>query len=179
MKFFKIRKGTDNQIDKQKEIIMHKEIKRKDFGERSPSIPQPVPQQDGMVIVDSTWGEIQSIQAAEGVQTVGELEVIKHIENGLPVIDGRTENFFQEATLPGAKNIPFTEAGERISELNRDQMTILFCNGPQCPQSPWAIRALLESGYPAEKLMYYRGGMHDWLTLGLPVRVPSSVEKEG
>lgn len=156
---------------------MHKDIKRKNYGKRSPSIPQPVPQQDGMVIVESTWGEIQPIQAAEGVQTIGELDVIEHLEKGLPVIDGRTENFFLEATLPGAKNIPYTEAGGRVNELNPDQLTVLFCNGPQCPQSPWAIRALLEAGYPAEKLMYYRGGMHDWLTLGLPVKVTSSVNE--
>lgn len=156
---------------------MQKEIKRINYGKRSPSIPQPVPQQEGMVMVDSTWGEIQPILAAEGVQTVGEVEVIEHIGKGLPVIDGRTENFFLDATLPGAKNIPYTEAGNRINELNQGQMTILFCNGPQCPQSPSAIRALLDAGYPAEKLMYYRGGMHDWLTLGLPVKIPSSVDE--
>lgn len=156
---------------------MDKKIKRKNYGKRSPSIPKPMPQQNGMVIVDSTWGEIQPIQAAKGVQTVGELEVIEHIEKGMPVIDGRTENFFLEATLPGAKNIPYTEAGNRIDELDQGHMTILFCNGPQCPQSPWAIRALLDAGYPAEKLMYYRGGMHDWLTLGLPVKMPSSTDK--
>lgn len=93
------------------------------------------------------------------------------------VIDGRAENFFLEATLLGTKNIPYTEAGNRKNELNQGQVTILFCDGPQCPQSPWAIQALLDAGHPAEKLMYYRGGMHDWLTLDLPVKMPSSADK--
>lgn len=162
-------------MDIGKETIMQKEIKRQNYGKRPPTIPQPAGEagQPGMMIVDSTWGEIQPMQVAEGVQTIGELEVLKHIQSGLPLVDGRTENFFRESTLPGAKNIPYTQAGERVNELNRDGMTILFCNGPQCPQSPWAIRALLEAGYPAEKILYYRGGMHDWLTLGFPVNIPS------
>ena len=32
-----------------------------------------------------------------------------------------------------------------------------------------AIRALLAAGVPPERLLYYRGGIHDWMTLGLPV----------
>lgn len=47
-------------------------------------------------------------------------------------------------------------------------MAILFCNGPQCPQSPHAIRELLEAGHPARSLAYYRGGMHDWVSLAMP-----------
>lgn len=46
---------------------------------------------------------------------------------------------------------------------------MLFCNGPQCGATPEALRALLEHGYPADRLRYYRGGVHDWMTLGLPV----------
>ena len=46
---------------------------------------------------------------------------------------------------------------------------MLFCNGPQCAATPDAIRTLLRAGYPAERLAYYRGGIHDWVTLGLPL----------
>lgn len=44
---------------------------------------------------------------------------------------------------------------------------ILWCNGPACGQSPRAIRGLLEVGYPAEKISYYRGGMQVWQLFGL------------
>ena len=50
---------------------------------------------------------------------------------------------------------------------------LLWCNGPWCDQSPRAIRNLLALGYPAEKLRYYRGGMQDWMVLGLTVTVPT------
>ena len=47
--------------------------------------------------------------------------------------------------------------------------TILFCNGPQCAATPDAIRRLFDAGHPPERLLYYRGGIHDWVTLGLPL----------
>lgn len=106
--------------------------------EDGPQVPEPVPGQAGLYRVDATWGTIQPLEVADGVRTVGELEVV-----------------------------------ERMDELDPSQPTIFFCNGPQCAQSPWAIEALLEAGYPAEAILYYRGGMHDWLTLGLPT-VPGS-----
>lgn len=131
-------------------------------------VPQPVRGEPDLVQVDTTWGELQPLQSAEGVRTVGELEVIEHLRRGEPVVDSRTAAFHADATLPGARSIPFPEAAERVDELDKRRATILFCNGPQCPQSPRAIEALLEAGYPADKILYYRGGMHDWLTLGLP-----------
>jgi rhodanese-related sulfurtransferase len=100
---------------------------------------------------------------------VDEIEVNEFQEKGLPIIDARTTGFYDISTIPGAKNIPHNEIIERIGELDRNQPAIFFCNGPQCPQSPTAIHNLLEAGYPPEKILYYRGGMHDWVTLGLPV----------
>ena len=46
---------------------------------------------------------------------------------------------------------------------------VLFCNGPWCGQSPTAIRRIIEAGYPAEKISYYRWGMQGWRMLGLTV----------
>jgi len=137
-------------------------------------VPQPVPGQPGLVRVDATWGDIQPMQVAEGVRTVGELEVIEYLEQGLPVIDARTSGFYEESTISGARNIPYPDVKARMEELDPVQPTIFFCNGPQCGQSPVAMRALLEAGYPPEGILYYRSGLHGWLTLGLPV-VPGTV----
>ncbi len=49
---------------------------------------------------------------------------------------------------------------------------LLWCNGMWCGQSPRAIRGLLELGYPADNILYYRGGMQAWQSLGLTVIVP-------
>lgn len=49
---------------------------------------------------------------------------------------------------------------------------VLWCNGMWCGQSPRAVQGLLELGYPGEKILYYRGGMQVWQSLGLTVVVP-------
>jgi rhodanese-related sulfurtransferase len=44
---------------------------------------------------------------------------------------------------------------------------ILFCNGIWCPQSTANLQTLAEMGYPVHKLKWYRGGMQDWVSVGL------------
>ncbi len=77
----------------------------------------------------------------------------------------------------------FTRTIEGFGLMGGDQKTdewdftsakkvILWCNGMWCGQSPRAIKGLLELGYPPEKIMYYRGGMQGWQSLGLTVIDP-------
>lgn len=54
-------------------------------------------------------------------------------------------------------------------DFSKAKYVVLWCNGIWCEQSPRAIRGLLELGYPAEKIFYYRGGMQAWQSLGLTV----------
>lgn len=120
-------------------------------------------------MVDGTWGEIAPMRLAPGVETVGELEVIEHARQERPLVDTRLPHFVQAGTIAGAKAIPHAEIIDRIDELDRSVPTVFFCNGPPCAATPAAIEALLAAGYPADKILYYRGGMHDWVTLGFPV----------
>jgi rhodanese-related sulfurtransferase len=136
-------------------------------------VPQPVPNQPGLLTVDATWGTIAPMQLAPGVRTVGELEVIEHIEAGLPLIDTRLAHFYRAGTLPGSSNVGHESMADAIGSLDPALETILFCNGPQCAATPDAIRTLLAAGYPAASILYYRGGIHDWVTLGLPIEIPS------
>ena len=133
------------------------------------AVPRPVEDEPGLVEVDTTWGTIQPMEVAEGVRTVGEVELIAHLKKGLPAADSRDSDSYHRATIPGAIFLPFTEAAARRGELDHEHPTVFFCNGPQCGQSPRAIRALIDAGYPANRIWYYRGGLHDWITLGLPV----------
>jgi len=133
---------------------------------RVPKLSDP----EGFVTVDSTWGTIQPVSLAPGVETVAELEVIEHLKARLPVIDTRADAHREQATITGSRGIPHEQIVDRVDELDQTQPTVLFCNGPQCAATPDAIHALLAHGYPADKLRYYRGGIHDWMTLGLPVR---------
>ncbi len=138
--------------------------------EKPRSVPWPVEDAVDLVAVDTTWGEMQKMQAAAGVQTVGELELVELVQQGAVVIDCRTAGSFGGCTIPDSVNIPHDEMVDRMAELDRNGVSILFCNGPQCPQSPRAIRELLDAGFPAAALAYYRGGMHDWVTMAMPTQ---------
>lgn len=59
-------------------------------------------------------------------------------------------------------------------DFSAAKQLILWCNGPTCGQSPRAIKALLDAGYPAEKLNYYRGGMQLWQLFGLTTVLPTA-----
>jgi rhodanese-related sulfurtransferase len=134
-------------------------------------VPQLVPDEPGLVTVDATWGTISPMRIASGVLTVGELEVIEHIDAGLPLVDTRLAHFYRHGTIPGARNVPHEHIEESIDSLEPNLATIFFCNGPQCAATPAAIGTLLARGYPAESILYYRGGIHDWMTLGLPIKI--------
>jgi rhodanese-related sulfurtransferase len=125
--------------------------------------------ESGLVVLDATWGTIKPIEIADGVRTVGELELIEHLDRGGALIDSRAPGAWAAGTIPGARNLPHDDAAERIGDLDPEQAAIFFCNGPQCGASPDAIDLLLSAGHPASAMRYYRGGLHDWVSLGLPL----------
>ena len=120
---------------------------------------------------------IQPMHAADGVVTVGELEVIDFLKNKAGIlVDARTTDWHLKGTIPGSINVPYTEVttpenlekfGCKGTDCSGAQTLMLYCNGPWCGQSPNAIHALIKAGYPASKLLYYRGGVQSWKVLGL------------
>lgn len=125
---------------------------------------------------------IQPMIPADGVTPVGELEVLAALQDAnTRVIDGRIRPEFEAGTIPGAISVPYNEAADRLGELGCEidfdgwicegelPKVVLFCNGPWCGQSPTAARNMIEAGFPAENISYFRGGMQSWQMLGLTV----------
>lgn len=134
-------------------------------------LPMELDGEEGIVLVDATWGTIQPMTLAPGVQTIGELELIEHLRAGRQLVDTRLAEFVHQGTIPGAMAIAHTEIEDHLEELDAQRPVALFCNGPQCGATPDAVRRLLTAGRPPALILYYRGGMHDWMTLGLPVEL--------
>jgi rhodanese-related sulfurtransferase len=151
--------------------------------------------QDNDNVVTGEWARtsrpcpnfcIQPMSPAEGVTTIGELEMIAALQNpDVIVTDSRVRSDYLGGTIPGAIHLPYTEVADRLDvlgcEVDFDRFdctnaaqVVLFCNGPWCGQSPTAIRRMLEAGYPAERISYYRGGMQVWRMLGLSVIEPAN-----
>ncbi|MGC9370962.1 MAG: rhodanese-like domain-containing protein [Paracoccaceae bacterium] len=128
---------------------------------------------------------IQPMTPAPGVTTIGELELLDMLEDPEAIVlDSRTPDWFVKGSIPGAVNMPYTQAADRLGELGctldfdgficEDVPRVaLFCNGAWCGQSPTAIRRMIEAGFPADRLYYYRGGMQAWRVLGLTVTDPA------
>lgn len=139
---------------------------------------------------------ITNMHAADGVATVGELELIKFIQasvtqgSGL-LLDIRAPSLYERGTIPGAMNMyypalnninPFRAdifkalGGVQVNEdwdfTNAIELT-LFSNGPWSDEAERAIKDLVAVGYPPEKLNYYRGGIQLWKLFGLTVEVPA------
>ena len=143
---------------------------------------------------------IQPMKLANGVETIGELEVLDYLQKmasgdkNVIVVDSRTPDWVEKGTIPGAVNIPWTKLnpargadpisiGEIMTEFgvkeneglwdfSNAKTLVMFCNGMWCGQSPNNIKTLLRFGYPPEKIKWYRGGMQDWEILGLSTVKP-------
>jgi len=145
---------------------------------------------DTSAVLEGDWARIsrpcppfciQPISPAEGVTTIGELEVLQVLADPEAVlVDSRTVKWYVGGTIPGAVSIPWSEVADRLDELGCEpdfdgwdctgaKQVALFCNGMWCGQSPTAIRNMIAASYPAERIRYYRGGMQDWRILGLTV----------
>lgn len=123
-------------------------------------------------------------------------------DDNIMVVDSRTPDWVMRGTIPGSVNIPWnrinidtagtfetpTEAegvehiladefgAEKLDDgtwnFDKAKTLVLFCNGIWCPQSSTNIKTLVEYGYPVYKLKWYRGGMQDWVSVGLTTVKP-------
>jgi rhodanese-related sulfurtransferase len=146
---------------------------------------------------------IQPSSLAPGVETIAELEVLDYLkrlsegDDSILVIDSRTPDWVAKGTIPGAINIPWKSLNAAqgadpisIGEILQDRLNaknlgglwdfsqartlVMFCNGMWCGQTPNNIKNLLNFGYPAHKLKWYRGGMQNWESLGLTTAKPAN-----
>ncbi|EGV30787.1 Rhodanese-like protein [Thiorhodococcus drewsii AZ1] len=152
---------------------------------------------------------VQPIVAIEGVETIGELEVLGYLkriaqgESNIMVVDSRTPDWVMRGTIPGSVNVPWNKisrdsagtfetpseadtfdhiledefGADRNAEtgewdFSEAKTLVLFCNGIWCPQSTANLKTLVGIGYPTYKLKWYRGGMQDWVSVGLTTVQP-------
>lgn len=132
---------------------------------------------------------IQPVKMDPKIKTIGEVELLKFMtqkvnkKRGL-LVDVRSKSAYKEESIPSAVNIPaevkdnpakFEKilrilGAKRKKDGSLDTSNVLevafYCNGLWCSKSPDVIRRFLKAGYPADKLLYYRGGFAMWKILG-------------
>ena len=143
--------------------------------------------------ITSAGKTIFPMQIHKDIETYGEIEVMAFVkkmqhDTSMLFIDTRDEEWYEYRTIPGAMNIHYAymmmpkvfeeEYKASLSKLgvltknksfdfSNAKTILLFCNGAWCSQSPKMAKALLDLGYPPEKIKWYRGGMDDWLGLSM------------
>lgn len=132
---------------------------------------------------------IQPIKMHPDVQTVGEVEILKFMtrkvnkKKGL-LVDLRPKLDYQKESIPSAVNIPARvkdnkaklerilkvlgakRAEDGTLETSKALEVAFYCNGLWCDKSSDFIKVFLDSGYQADKILYYRGGFQMWKILG-------------
>ena len=132
---------------------------------------------------------IQPIKMNPNVKTVGEVEILDFMKTkvnkkkGL-LVDLRPKKDYQSESIPSAVNIPARVkdnkaklekilkvlGAKRSPDGTLDTTNALevafYCNGLWCEKSSDFIKVFLDLGYPADKILYYRGGFQMWKILG-------------
>jgi rhodanese-related sulfurtransferase len=136
------------------------------------------------------------VETVGELEVLGYLKRVGDGDRKVMVIDSRTPEWIIRGTIPGSVNIPWNKINvdvqgtfelaaeaDTLHDILTEQLgvqdingtldfrnaktLIMFCNGSWCPQSTTNIKTLIKLGYPAYKLKWYRGGMQDWVSLGL------------
>ncbi len=133
--------------------------------------------------------DIQPIKMHKDIQTIAEVELLHFMKNKVNkkegiLVDLRSKKSYKMESVPSAVNIPSKTMNnkkkmEKILKVlgakrladgtldTKNAMEVAFyCNGLWCAKSSEFIKKFLELGYPAEKILYYRGGFQMWKILG-------------
>jgi rhodanese-related sulfurtransferase len=135
------------------------------------------------------------VETVGELEVIGYLKQIADGSEAVLVVDSRTPDWLARGTIPGSINVPWNRinvdvgdfeigtSAETLDAIMQDQFgatrtddgwdfskaktLVLFCNGLWCGQSSINIKTLARLGYPSSKLKWYRGGMQDWVSVGL------------
>jgi len=126
----------------------------------------------------------------KGIKSVGELETIEFIKSlekrkGRILVDARGVGEFKKSTIPTAVNIPYnilepkSPYKDEVLRLlgavklkrgwyfKKSYKLLIFDNGIVDNKARKLIKRLIKYGYPKNKILYYRGGLDSWKSLGL------------
>lgn len=144
---------------------------------------------------------LPGVETVGELEVLGYLKRIADGDTGILVVDSRGPEWVARGTIPGAVSVPWRKINTDVSgsfaieaeadtlgeiitgtfgavktdkgyDFSNAKTLVLFCNGIWCGQSSINIRTLAKLGYPLDKMKWYRGGMQDWVTVGLTTITP-------
>jgi len=107
-----------------------------------------------------------SLVASEGATLQIMLKILTQ-DFSVKLVDGKNAGDVSEALE--------NQTMDEVFDFTNAKVLVPFCNGSWCGQTSESIKSLLQLGYPAEKIKYYRDGMQGWVTLGFTTVVDQDV----
>jgi rhodanese-related sulfurtransferase len=88
-----------------------------------------------------------------------------HIQKNDPVkvIDLRDPESYAKGHVPGSVNVQYDDLGKHLSQLKKDETTIVYCYNITCALATRAALYLAEQGYKVKEMI---GGYQEWQTAG-------------
>ncbi len=108
----------------------------------------------------------------DGASVISAEQVIELIgsNSNLVVIDARKDSDHQKGWIEGSHALPNTDTNpDSLAKIAPDKgaPVLFYCNGVNCHRSYESAKIALAAGY--SKVYWFRGGMEEWETKGLPV----------
>lgn len=102
------------------------------------------------------------------IPTISRDELIEKINNGerFEFWNVLTDEYFDGALITGSRRVALDQIGREVSttQLSKEVEIVVYCAGPDCPQSAAAAEKLLTFGYKNARA--YEGGLEDWKSTG-------------
>jgi len=88
-----------------------------------------------------------------------------------------THEYYSHENIRGSRHVPLDRIGRELAntDLPKDTEIVVYCAGPECPQSGAAAGKLQAYGYRNVKV--YEGGLEEWEAVGLPINADDPVSE--
>ena len=117
-----------------------------------------------MIAIPSRPGKLTLIELTERLRDMPPLEVWNVL----------TDEYFDGRLIPGSWRVPLDRVVRyaRTQGLATDAEIVVYCSGPDCPQSQLAAEKLAGAGYI--NVRAFSGGLTEWSEAGLPLAQESA-----
>jgi len=135
----------------------------------------------GLGTIGVAWAT-ETPASLAGAKVIQADEAKKLLDAGVPFYDTRVAAEYAEKTIKGAKSLVYREKSAKSADFDasQDQIdlsklpadkaapVVFFCNAGTCWRSYKAAAVAIKSGHT--QVHWFRGGMPEWTSKGLPTQ---------